>query len=131
MDALATANPDMGPTKDNVAIIAPLFANEDDKGTAYPFDDASGTSSSNALVWNSWNWAYGRNNIYPASSTNISSFHVLDEIVNYYKDQNTFPNMKEVVVAAHSMGAQLVQRYAAISDVKSDDRVQVTFWPGS
>lgn len=130
INALATADPAYGPTKDNVAITAPLFANEQDKGTAYPFDDASNSPGSNALAWYDTEWAYGRNNMYPYGSNNISTFHVLDEIVAYYKDQNQFPNMHEIVVAGHSMGSQLIQRYAALTSVGSDDRVQVTFWPG-
>jgi hypothetical protein len=129
MDALATADPSYGPTKDNVAIIAPFFANNLDKNVAYPYDDASGSSQSNALVWDSYDWAYGRNNMYPASSTNISTFHVLDEIVAYFENRDEFPNLHEIVIAAHSMGAQLVQRYAALTDVSSSDRVKVTFWP--
>jgi pimeloyl-ACP methyl ester carboxylesterase len=122
-NALATADPALGPTKDNVAIISPMFTNEKDQGTAYPYEE------SNALAWTGAEWAYGRNNIYPAYSTNTSSFHVLDEIVAYYQDETLFPNMHEVVVAAHSMGAQLVQRYAALTAVSSSDRVKVTFWP--
>jgi hypothetical protein len=97
MDALNTANSVYGPTKDNVAIIAPFFANNLDKHVAYPYDDGSRTSSSNALVWDDTDWAYGRNNVYPSSSTSVSSFHVLDEIVAYYSDRDTFPHMHEIV----------------------------------
>ena len=118
INALAAADPALGPTKDNVAVIAPMFANEKDQGTAYPYEE------SNALAWTGAEWAYGRNNIYPAYSTNTSSFHVLDEIVAYYQDQNLFPNMHEIVVAAHSMGAQLVQRYAALTEGTFDPTVQ-------
>ena len=82
INALAAADPALGPTKDNVAVIAPMFANEKDQGTAYPYEE------SNALAWTGAEWAYGRNNIYPAYSTNTSSFHVLDEIVAYYQDQS-------------------------------------------
>lgn len=126
LDALKKVS--SGPNVDNTAILTPVFANEQDKGSSYPWNDESQESTSNALVWFNDDWAYGRNNIYPSSSTNISSFHVLDEIVAYFKDENTFPNLKEVVVAGHSMGSQLVQRYAALTSVTSD-RIPVTFWP--
>lgn len=96
-----------GPSRDNVAIITPLFPNEQDKGYAYPWDESSSSSTSNTLVWHENDWAYGRNNIYPSSSTNISSFYVLDQLVEYYLDENTFPNIKEVIVAGHSMGSQV------------------------
>lgn len=107
-----------------------MFSNEQDKGVAYPFDDSSNTSPSDALVWYGTEWAYGRNNMYPSSNTNISSFHVLDELVAYYSDESMFPNVHEIVVAAHSMGSQMVQRYAALTSVSSNDRIKVTFWPG-
>lgn len=89
-----------GPSRDNVAIITPVFPNEQDEGVAW-------TQGSNVLVWHENDWAYGRNNIYPSSSTNTSSFSVLDQLVAYYNDQNTFPNVKEIVVAGHSMGSQV------------------------
>jgi hypothetical protein len=129
MDALSTADPSYGPTKDNVAILSPFFANNLDKNVAYPFESSSSSSVCNALVWDAYDWACGRNNIYPSSSTNISSFHVLDEIVSYFSNPSEFSNMHEIVLAAHSMGAQLVQRYAALTAVASSDRVKVTFWP--
>lgn len=108
--------------------MVPMWANDQDKGVAYPYDDQTQTSTSNAMVWYDTEWAYGRNNMYPSSSTNISTFYVLDEIVQYYMDESTFPNLKEVVIAGHSMGSQLVQRYAALTSVQSG-RIPVTFWP--
>jgi len=41
-----------------------------------------------------------------------SSFDALDAILARLADQRLFPNLKQVVIAGHSGGAQVVQRYA-------------------
>ncbi|KAM0723408.1 hypothetical protein Q7P37_000394 [Cladosporium fusiforme] len=128
LSALYKVPASAGPDRDSVSIVTPVFANEQDQGSVFPWDESSSTSTSNALVWHENDWAYGRNNIYPSSSTNISSFYVLDQLVDYYRDQNTFPNLKEIVVAGHSMGSQMVQRYATLTSVSSG-RIPITFWP--
>jgi hypothetical protein len=35
---------------------------------------------------------------------------VLDTLVRYFDDRTLFPNMKQIVVAGHSLGAQTVHR---------------------
>jgi pimeloyl-ACP methyl ester carboxylesterase len=44
--------------------------------------------------------------------TSASSFDALDAILAKLADRTIFPNLKQVVVAGHSGGAQIVQRYA-------------------
>nr|GFC73418.1 hypothetical protein [Tanacetum cinerariifolium] len=44
----------------------------------------------------------------------ISSFVVIDHILKRLSDSKLFPNLKEIVIAGHSGGAQVVQRYALI-----------------
>ena len=44
----------------------------------------------------------------------ISSFEVLDGIVALLSDRTRFPNLERIVIAAHSGGAQFVQRYAVV-----------------
>jgi pimeloyl-ACP methyl ester carboxylesterase len=44
--------------------------------------------------------------------TSASSFDALDAILARLADRNIFPNLKQVVVAGHSGGGQVVQRYA-------------------
>jgi pimeloyl-ACP methyl ester carboxylesterase len=44
--------------------------------------------------------------------TPVSSFDVLDAILARLADRQLFPNLKQVVAAGHSGGAQVVQRYA-------------------
>ena len=44
----------------------------------------------------------------------ISSFEVLDGMIALLSDRTRFPNLERIVVAAHSGGAQFVQRYAVV-----------------
>jgi hypothetical protein len=61
------------------------------------------------LRWKLTDWASGD----PAAGpTPASSFDALDAILARLADRRLFPNLKQVVVAGHSAGAQLVQRYA-------------------
>ncbi len=101
-------NDEIGP--DTVSILAPYFVNDEDAGVGYE-------DGSRALVWYDDEWAGGANNQYPAgeSSRAVSAFHVLDQIIQYYGDRARFPNINQIVVGGHSMGAQMVQRYAAVS----------------
>jgi pimeloyl-ACP methyl ester carboxylesterase len=61
------------------------------------------------LRWTLEGWEGGE----PARGpTSASSFDALDAILAKLADRNIFPNLKQVVVAGHSGGAQVVQRYA-------------------
>jgi len=42
----------------------------------------------------------------------ISSFTVLDEMLGYIVQSRIFPNLSSIIIAGHSAGAQVVQRYA-------------------
>ena len=44
----------------------------------------------------------------------ISSFEVMDGIIAQLVDRTRFPKLERIVVAAHSAGAQFVQRYAVV-----------------
>lgn len=101
----------------NVAILTPYFPNGDDKNIGYPWTAglaAGKGSTTNALVWQASYWASGANNQYPSSSTSVSSFEVLDQLVKYFDNRAMFPNMKHIVVGGHSLGAQTTNRYAEV-----------------
>ncbi|CZT25848.1 uncharacterized protein RCC_11517 [Ramularia collo-cygni] len=124
---------DAGISPDSVAILAPYFPNGNDKGLAYPWTEglrAGRGSTSNALVWSGSQWSAGANNAYPHSSRNTSSFFVLDTLVKYFDDATLFPNLNQIVIAGHSMGGQMVQRYAAVSPYQ-ETRVPITHWIGN
>jgi pimeloyl-ACP methyl ester carboxylesterase len=61
------------------------------------------------LRWTLEGWEGGDPSIAP---TPASSFDALDAILARLADRQLFPNLKQVVVAGHSGGAQVVQRYA-------------------
>ena len=61
------------------------------------------------LRWSLEGWEGGEPALGPTSA---SSFDALDAILARVADRNIFPNLKQVVVAGHSGGGQVVQRYA-------------------
>lgn len=63
------------------------------------------------LRWHENDWMAGDTAIGPKP---ISSFVVLDHILKRLSDSKLFPNLKEIVIAGHSGGAQVVQRYAIL-----------------
>lgn len=84
-------------------LIAPQFLDEKDI-TAHHLAD-------NILRWHENTWMEGDRSL---GGKPISSFTVLDHILKRLSDDKLFPNLKEVVIAGHSGGAQVVQRYAMI-----------------
>ncbi|CAC9890647.1 unnamed protein product, partial [Aureobasidium pullulans] len=137
---MSNVTSDSNINQDSVVINAPSFPNGDDKNASYPYWDyppgakkkASGgaQSWSNALVWKGSQWAGGGTNQYPVKNTNVSSYDVLDQLIQYYSDKSIFPNVNQVVIAGHSLGAQTVQRYATVGKPLSSMGVSVpvTYW---
>lgn len=109
--------------------MAPYFANGDDKGTGYSWSTKDGSTSS-ALVWKGSQWSAGGNNQYPKANPTISSFEVLDQLIKYFDNQTVFPNMKHIVIAGHSLGAQAVARYTQIGN-QFATKSKVTYWIGN
>jgi hypothetical protein len=105
---------------DSVAICAPYFPNGDDKNIGYPWTTGLSPgrgSTSSELVWSASLWASGANNQYPWNMTTVSSYEALDQLVRYFDNKTIFPNMKQIVVAGHSLGSQMVHRYASVGNV--------------
>ena len=61
--------------------------------------------------WNSEGWIGGENARGPFA---LSSFEAIDAIIAMLADRRSFPNLERIVIAAHSSGAQLLQRYAVV-----------------
>lgn len=85
-------------------IIAPQFLNEQDV--------ARHTLPNDLLRWQGNDWMAGG---LSAGPNPVSSFQVLDDIVARVSDRQQFPEVKEIVIAGHSGGAQVVQRYALLA----------------
>ncbi|MBR0826617.1 alpha/beta hydrolase [Bradyrhizobium manausense] len=61
------------------------------------------------LRWSLEGWEGGDAALAPSP---VSSFEALDAILARLSDRRIFPNLKQVVVAGHSGGGQVAQRYA-------------------
>jgi pimeloyl-ACP methyl ester carboxylesterase len=84
-------------------LIAPQFLNESDVA-AYRLP-------ADVLRWRKSAWESGQPAAGPAP---VSSFEVLDALIEKLCDRTVFPNLKTIVVAGHSAGGQIVQRYAVV-----------------
>ena len=79
------------------------------------------------LHWSHAGWEGGQDAHGPAP---ISSFAALDAILARLADRTAFPALKTVIVAGHSGGGQLVQRYAVAGrgpDVLADTGIHVRY----
>ena len=86
--------------KSTIMIVPQFLAEVDIEGWHLPPD---------TLRWSLEGWEGGEPALGP---TPASSFDALDAILARLADKSLFPNLKQVVVAGHSGGAQVVQRYA-------------------
>ena len=85
-------------------LVAPQFLATDDVRAHHVPDDL--------LSWRGNAWMAGSN---AASGAPVSSYAVLDDIARHLADRRLFPNLKTIVFAGHSGGAQVLQRYAIAS----------------
>ena len=84
-------------------LIAPQFVTDADL-QAHP-------NAGDVLRWTDPGWKQGDPALGPAA---LSSFEVLDSLLATLADTERFPALKRIVIAGHSAGAQLVQRYAVV-----------------
>jgi pimeloyl-ACP methyl ester carboxylesterase len=90
-------------TPQSTLLLAPQFLNDDD-AIAYPL-------SAQVLRWRHNSWEAGDPAIGPAP---ISSYDAIDSVLALLANRDRLPNLKEIVLAGHSGGAQVVQRYAVV-----------------
>lgn len=83
--------------------IAPQFLDEEDIHEHHLAEDV--------LRWRRVAWESGAPAAGPIA---ISSYEVVDTLLTRLADRSLFPNLKAVVLAGHSGGGQLVQRYAVV-----------------
>lgn len=128
LDALQAMNDPLINTN-SVAVLAPYFPNDNHAGTGFPYNPNGATPDekypSPALVWYGTEWSGGANNQYPPRLRSVSAYDALDQIVQYYGNKSIFPNMKHIVVSGHSMGAQMLHRYASVGKTSAQLGVQV------
>jgi parallel beta-helix repeat protein/predicted outer membrane repeat protein len=85
-------------------VIAPQFLTTDDYGASIP----PGT-----LYWGSSRFWGGLSIAAADLGAQVSSFIVLEQILEHVSDPALFPNVKVIVLAGHSGGGQMVNRFAA------------------
>ncbi|KAF5310501.1 hypothetical protein D9758_019039 [Tetrapyrgos nigripes] len=107
------------------SIMSPCFLSQN--------DITAGAGNANQLNWKGGDWFSGDFANGPTNGDNISSFDVLDALVNYYTNASMYPNIQAVVLAGHSAAGQIFQRYAAMRiPTINDDRVNyIVANPGS
>ncbi len=74
-------------------------------------DSARHDLAANVARWKSDTWVGGDAGKAPFA---ISSFEVIDGIIAVLSDRTRFPHLERIVIAAHSGGAQFIQRYAVV-----------------
>jgi pimeloyl-ACP methyl ester carboxylesterase len=84
-------------------VIAPQFLIEEDAAAFH--------LASEILRWRHTQWESGLDASGPAP---ISSFDAVDAVLAQLADRSHFPNLQQVVLAGHSGGGQMVQRYAVV-----------------
>lgn len=84
-------------------VIAPQFLIEED-ADAHHLESAF-------LRWHQERWESGQNAERPAA---ISSFDAIDALLAPLADRSRFPGLAQVVLAGHSGGGQILQRYAVV-----------------
>jgi len=88
----------------NTLVIAPQFLNETDIAQ-HPVADT-------VLRWQGNDWMAGGLSTAPFR---VSSYAALDQIIERISDRRQFPDVKQIIIAGHSGGAQVVQRYALLA----------------
>ena len=82
-------------------VIAPQFLNQADVKRNHLGDEV--------VRWKGNDWMAGEASTGPGQ---ISSYGALDQIIKHLGNRKLFPALKEIVVAGHSGGGQVVQRFA-------------------
>jgi hypothetical protein len=115
---------------ENTLVIAPRMASSDGRG-------CRDTLGPNEVSWNCQSWRSGGSSI---SNPAVTSFDFLDEILRTVARKEVFPNLKAIVVAGHSAGGQVVNRYEMSNRVHDALEVPVSYvvsnpssyaWPAS
>jgi hypothetical protein len=97
------ARAEAGPDAANTLLIVPQFLADIDVETFHLPPEM--------LHWAPDAWSGGEPAHGPAP---LSTFDVFDALLRRLSDFAMFPNLTEVVIAGHSAGAQVVQRYAVV-----------------
>ncbi|OZI23484.1 hypothetical protein CAL26_08550 [Bordetella genomosp. 9] len=91
---------------EDTLVIAPKFAAPIDRG----FERMP--------AWHKDRWIAGGDSVKASGRpAPIGSFEVLDDLLEWLSDRHDLPALRGVVLAGHSAGAQMLQRYAVLNNV--------------
>ena len=76
------------------------------------FDAIAHKLPGDTLAWDQQDWPAGSASLTAAQA---SSYEAIDAILARLSDRNWFPNLTQIIVAGHSGGGQVVQRYAVVT----------------
>jgi hypothetical protein len=102
--AEAVALAAIGPAAGETLVVAPQFLND--------IDARRWTLPGDRLRWSEGAWVRG---LAAAAPAPISPFTALDSLIHGLADPSLLPDLKTVTIAGHRAGADLVQRYAAVT----------------
>lgn len=112
---------DQGVKTSEILVLGPAWLNN--------FDREAGASLPNELIFHGSQWQSGGTSRSPELPSSITTYDVMDHFLDWLFDQTQFPNLNQVVIAGHSMGASATQKYALLKKSKPyDDNVR--FWVG-
>ncbi|PWZ02982.1 hypothetical protein BCV70DRAFT_197222 [Testicularia cyperi] len=118
----ASVNSTMGINREEILIVAPTWLNTDDR--------SAGAAQENDLLFNGGGWATGSNSRGPGD-TSVSSFTVLDMLSQKFLDKSTYPKVGQVVIAGHSLGGSLTQKYAMLRKTDSTNDANMNYFVGN
>ena len=92
-----------GNASGNTVFIAPQFLTNE--------DECADCRSGKLLHWRGTAWESGTPALGPA---HIGTYEIVDFLLAHLADRSLFPNLESIILAGHSGGAQLTQRYAVV-----------------
>ncbi len=107
----------LGGALEDTLVISPRIASNDGAGCR----DVLGPDE---ISWNCSTWRSGGRSI---SHQSVTSFDFVDEILRKVARKDRFPNLSAIVVAGHSAGGQVVNRYEMTNQVHETLGVPVTY----
>jgi pimeloyl-ACP methyl ester carboxylesterase len=103
----------------------------DDSVVISPRIASSAGSCKDALAENEVSWSCTgdswRSGGAAVSHPDLTSFDFVDQILRKLASKNTFPNLRQIVVAGHSAGGQFVARYQMSNKIHDTLGVPVTY----
>jgi len=88
-----------------------------------PFFKNSSEATGDDFYWSSVNWREGDQSI---NSAKISSYAVIDSIIDRLSDKEHFPVLDKIIITGHSAGALFTHAYAA-SNISESNHTDIGF----